>query len=640
MANSVAHGSVRASTTQRKPATILGKQLAFSLACGVLLPSAGHAQTLDPVVVTATRNPQQASRLVSDVSVVESERLQTPSARSFADLLRQEPGVQIGSNGGPGATSSLFIRGANSGQSLLMIEGFRIGSATLGSPTPEGINPLLFSRVELLRGPASSLYGADAIGGAVNLMVQAPSGSAAQAGQAFVQAALGTNQTRSLSGGVQVGGANFGASLRLAEERSDGFNVSAPGKSFFNPDRDGFERRSAAFSGHVDAAAGHRIGLVAYSDDLNNQFDEGAILADARTRLRTQLVGLTSTHQLSPSLVARLRFGRSTDDSTAVSNFPGRFQTDQTQWSGQLDWQASSAWLVSGLVERLEQKVQSTNWGPGVPQGRDTTSARLGAVMNQGSHTAQLGIRLDDSSQYGDRTTGNLGYGYRIAPAWRLGGQLSTGFKAPSFNDLYFPFFGRPEIRPETSRNAEAGLYYSLSDSANSRTEAKLVIYRNRLRDLIVFNPVCPNPDPSFVFGCADNVNTATLTGASLGVSRRSGSLRWFMNLDWLDAHNDTLDRTLPRRAARTLSAGVSQSFGAVRLGSSLQSASSRFDNPSNSVRLGGFTIVNVDADVSISKHWTVFARINNVADKRYQTAEGFFMQGFHATLGVRATLQ
>jgi vitamin B12 transporter len=599
------------------------------------MAGAAHAQSssLDPVVVTATRTPEQTSRLTADISVVDRDRL--GSSASLVDALRFSPGVQFGANGGPGATSSIFIRGANSGQTLLLIEGFRIGSATLGTPSPQGINPALFQSAEVLRGPASSVYGSDAIGGAVNVLAPIAKDGFAIAGEA----SLGTNQTRTASGQLQAGGPGFGLSLGLAEQRSDGHNATRQGGSAFNPDRDGYRRGSALLSARALLAPGHELALVAYQDTLKTQFDEGAVLADARTRLRSELVGITSRHALAPSLALRLRFGVSSDDLDAVSNFPGRFSTKQNQLGAQIDWQASSALSLGVALERNDQTIRSTNWTGLAPDGKTTDSLRMSVLFNQAAHTVQGSVRFDDDSQFGQKTTGLVGYGYQFASHWRLAGQMSTGFKAASFNDLYFPFYGRPEIRPETSRNAELGLHYKRGDTRNN-TQASVVMYQNRVNDLIVYAPVCPDPSPQFAFGCADNVNRANLQGVSFLWAQRMNDTSLRVQADWLDPKDETLDKLLPRRAARTLNISLQQRLNDWRVNADVLAVSSRFDDAANQQSLPGYTLLNLGLQYQFSKQWLLFARANNVFDKRYESAQFFLMPGFNATIGVRYAMQ
>ena len=604
-----------------------------SIAAALAAPLYGHAQSATPadglptVVVTATRSPQSAVDLVTDVSVIGPRRLRDTAQGSLADELDREPGIETIANGGPGAATGVLLRGANAGQTLTLIEGFRIGSGTLGSTSFQGLAPARFDRVEILRGPASSFYGADAIGGVVQLFLPRGAGPVA----ASVDAAAGNYHTRAANAAVNGRSGRFDYSLSMGHARSEGFNTSKPGNFSFNPDRDGYERSNAAANMNFAVTPDHSVGVVLYSDRLTTQFDDGPAFAGASTRQRTQLVGLRSSHALGDSVRVSLRAGDTLDDNENVSRFPGRFESRQRQYAVDGEWLLSRSVTLAGGLERLEQDVASSSYGPGTPPGRTTNSVRAALFVNTNPHILQLSLRHDDNSQYGARTTGGLAYGYRLTTALRVGGGVSTGFRAPSFNDLYFPAFGRPEIRPETSRNVELGAYWD-----TPATTARAVLYRNQVRDLVVFAPTCPDPSPQFRFGCADNVNRARLEGLSIGATHRVGDTRLQVALDLQRPMDETLDKRLPRRATRQASFAIDQAVGRALVGMEWLVSGARFDDASNTQRMGGFGVVNLRAELPLSGGLSLFARANNVLDKNYETARLFATPGANLLVGLR----
>lgn len=604
-----------------------------SIAAALVVPACAHAQAATSpeaaptVVVTATRSPQSAVDLITDVSVIGPRRLRDAAQGSLANELDREPGVETIVNGGPGAATGVLLRGANAGQTLTLIEGFRIGSATLGSTSFQGLAPARFGRVEVLRGPASSLYGADAIGGVVQLFLPRGAGPLATS----VDAAVGNQHTRVANAGISGQSGLLDYSLSAGHARSDGFNTTRPGNFSFNADRDGYERSNAAANLNYALSADHSVGLVLYADRLEAQFDDGPAFANAVNRQRSQLVGVRSSHALGDKLRVALRAGSTLDDNESVSRFPGRFESRQRQYAVDAEWSLHRSVTLAGGVERLEQDVESSSYGAATPSGRTTNSVRAAVFVNTDPHILQASLRHDDNSQYGARTTGALAYGYRVTPALRLGGGVSTGFRAPGFNDLYFPGFGRAEVKPETSRNVELGAYWDTGS-----TSARAVLYRNRVRDLIVFAPTCPDPAPQFRLGCADNVNDARLEGLSVGASHRVGDLRLQMALDLQRPMDETLDKRLPRRAARQASFALDQAIGRVLVGAEWLVSGARYDDARNTRRMGGFGVLNLRAEVPLSVGLSLFARVNNVLDKEYETARLFATPGANLLVGLR----
>jgi vitamin B12 transporter len=202
---------------------------------------------------------------------------------------------------------------------------------------------------------------------------------------------------------------------------------------------------------------------------------------------------------------------------------------------------------------------------------------------------------------------------------------------------LYFPGYGRLTIRPEQSRNTELGLYLDQRDSKlKTGWHGKAVMFNNAVRDLIVYAPVCPDPDPQFAFGCADNVNRARLRGVSLELGRQLGALNWRVSADFMDPVDRTLGNLLPRRSKRQLRLALDYRVGQWLLGTDVRAESARFDDAANSVRLGGYGLINLSVRRELATGWTGFLSVSNATDKDYTTAAGFRPQGRFAMLGIR----
>ena len=578
---------------------------------------------LAPVVVTASRTPQPITSAIADVSVIGTDEIAANGPRGLAELLQGRHGVEVVQNGGPGSTSGVFLRGANRGQTLLLVDGLRVSSSTVGSPTLEAIPLDQAERVEVLRGPASSLYGADAIGGVIQVFTRRP----APGLSGWVNGGLGTYDTRMLTGGVSAGMGAVAVSLSGGYRRSDGFNATTDASSFvWNPDRDGYVNNDVGASVAATFAPDQEASARYLRSDLDAQFDGGGSFDD-RTHTTLEVWQVASRNRLGAGWTSRLSIGQSTDESvssTAFGDYPFRTRDRQYGWQNEFVVPHGTATLA---VERREERIDDS---AGFAVTARDTNAIVGVVqLALGAHEIQANLRHDHSSQYGGQTTGAIAWAWRFAPSWRATASYGTGFKPPSFNDLYYPGFSNASLEPEIARNVEAGIGWA-GTAGEWRTGARAIGWYNRIDQLIVFQ--C---DASF--NCApQNVARATLTGVSLigDASWRGTSVT--ASVDLQDPKDDVTGKLLPRRARQYGALALSQAAGPVQLGVQVIASSYRYDDAENTRRLGGYTIVNFTAEWTVGRGVTVLARGDNVTDRDYALAYGYATGSARAFLGVR----
>jgi len=576
-----------------------------------------------PVFVTAARSPQSVEQLVADVTIVDADEIARSGAQSLAELLQRHAGLEIVMNGGPASTSGVFIRGANRNQTLLLVDGMRVSSASVGAPSLEAVPLDQIDRIEILRGPASSLYGADAIGGVIQVFTRRP-GDALRAG---ANAGYGTYDTR--TGAAHVGGAIGALRLTLGAggRRSDGFNATTQEAAFFfNPDRDGYRSDDASANATLTFAPGHELSFNALRNRLVAQIDVDPVFDD-RTRTTLSTWQVQSRNALRDGWTSRVSIGEGTDDSTSIGGFGNAFfSTRQRQYA----WQNDLVLPRGALTLAVERREESVEQDAGFAVTRRNTNAVTGVwQLQHEGHALQANLRHDRSDQYGGRTTGAFAWGWQFAPEWRVVASYGTAFKPPSFNDLYFPGFSNPGLRPETARNVEAGLHWTRR-SGDRSIELRAVAWHNRVRDLIVFQ--CDAD-----FACLpQNVADATLEGVTLGATAAWGQSTLRASLDLQSPEDDASGALLPRRARQHGAVALLQRVGPVDLGVELVASSHRFDDAANLRRLAGYALVNLTAQWVLAHGVTLFARADNVLDRGYALAYGFATPGAQVFAGMR----
>ncbi|MBE2257475.1 MAG: TonB-dependent receptor [Rhodobacteraceae bacterium] len=605
----------------------------FVLAGGLLSAAANAAdQQFDPIVVTATRQATRSNELTSDVSVITREEIDQAGQSTLEQLLARQPGVQYTANGGPGTNSGVFIRGASSNQSIVLIDGQRIGSATTGSAALARIPMDQIERIEILRGPASSLYGADAIGGVIQIFTRQGAGPT----RVNASTGYGTYGTTDTTVGVSGGTELVSYSLQAGYLDTGSFNaVHNKNNSFYNPDDDGYRNSNLSANFSVRPATGQEIGVNLLASDGTNQYDSNDFSARgaARNYNSEQTIGsysIYSRNRLNPVWTSTLRLGRSTD---AAKDYAGSvrtatFRTDMDIASWQND---VSLPIGEGLLAAEYTRQNVSGSVDYTVTERTIRSLLAGWNANIGKHRVQLNLRRDDNSQFGGENTGSASYGYQFTPEWRAHVSYGTAFRAPTFNELYFPasgFFagGNPDLQPEQSKNTEVGANW---ERGAHRFSA--VFYNNDVTDLIEFRP--PTYAPV-------NVSKALLRGATLTYDGRFSEWGLGVVVDFLDPRNEAdgpnKGNRLARRAEQQMSSYVSKTFGDWDLRAEWQLVGNRYDDPGNRKLLGGYGLVNLYADYRLQRDWAIFVRANNIFDKYYETVDNYATAGANVFVGVR----
>lgn len=593
--------------------------------------------TLPEMVVTAARLPQPQREVIGDVTVLTRASLERYRGQTLTEVLVGQPGLQLSNNGGPGKYTGLFIRGASAQQTLVLIDGIRFSSATSGSAAIQHLPLDQVERIEILRGPAASLYGSDAIGGVIQIFTR--KGQATPGGNASI--GIGNNGARQASANIhgQLGATRL--ALGLAHSETDGNNaLRNPANSSYNSDRDGYRNSSASLNASHTLNQQHEIGASLLLSRATNHFDgylfdmntyqSVAQDYDYRDRSRQGAASVWSRHQLGERLAVKLQAGGSIDDSdnySPVSNADrgdhiDTFTTRQQQLSWQNELKLGAGTATLGL-ETLSQRVGGTTAYD--VNHRRINSLLAGYLAQVDNWTLQTNLRNDDNSQFGRHTSGQAGASVDIGSSWQLGGNIGTGFRAPNFNELYYPGFGNAELKPEKSSGGELFARYN-----RDRLDGQLTVYRTRFRDLLQYDAT------RYTTG---NIGRAQINGATLKLDWQQGLLQLGGQMDWLRARDRSGDKNqdnrLPRRADRAASAYVGLQQDGVQVRLELQAQGKRYDDAANGKRMAGYAVANLHFSTRLDQDWQLALRLNNLADRQYATAADYAAPGRNGLLSL-----
>lgn len=620
------------------------KALSLTLqALAFTLPTALYAADikLEDTVVTASRTEQQLNDVIGDVSVISEEQILKAGQTSLVELLAMQAGIEVSHNGGLGKSSNVYIRGANPVHTVVLLDGMRINSATSGTTSLENIPLNQIERVEILRGPASSLYGADAIGGVIQIFTKSANGKP----RINATVGLGTYGTAMGSTGISGRVDNTSFSLQAGLASTNGVSAIANKRlATYNPDDDGYNNRNLSFKLAQHFNERHELGVSGYLSEGTNYYDGGARtpVNNPRNRFnyygrqRQTLVDVYSKNRFSDNWLSTLRIGQSQDDSTAYSpndtntrKTKSVYETVQTQYLWQNDIATVNAGTFTLGAERREQKVDTSS--PLLVNSRDIQSWFTGWQGKFGAHSAQLTVRNDDNSQFGNKTTGGVGYAYQLTPELRARANWGTAFSAPTFNQLYSPlsaiYVGNSNLKPEEANNRELGLQF-----LKNGHQLNVSYYHNLVSDLIVNTPVTPGSSRLI----PTNVSNALLRGLTLSYQGQLAGFNLQANADFQRPEDQDSGNMLVRRAKQNGNLAISKQWGDLQLGSEIESAGYRYNDIANNVKMSGYTLVNLYSQYRINNDWSLNARVNNLFDRKYELAKDYGTLGTNLFVSVR----
>ncbi len=580
----------------------------FFAAMAAISPQTIHAccdddkARLKQIVVTATREKQSLENTLAPILVIDRDEIELSLARDLADLLRFHAGLEISRNGGTGQTTSLFVRGTDSNHVLVMIDGIKINPGTIGGAAIQNIRPEMIQRIEIVKGPRSSLYGSDAIGGVINVITRKADGKLEFA------AGAGRYGTFDRSATVSWQDDNNALFASLSRFNTDGFPV----RTSSGVDR-GYDNNSARLQANTRLRNLNLEFSFWQASGTSEYLDFFAVPVSQDYRNQTMSLGLGFAPAENWS--SHITLAQISDDIEQNDSMD-YVRTDRTT----LDWFNSIAigdkQLVSAGIYLSRENAESLSFGTGFDRDRDDQAFYLQDQVDWEKHQLLLAMRYGNFESFGGISTWNIEYGYLATDSLMLTASLGTGFRAPDATDLY-GFGGNPDLLAEESRNIELGLRWQFTDNTSFAVQA----FDNEIDNLIQFVVT----DPATFAGQNQNVAQARITGVEITWRFQNDGWDLRSSLVFQDPENITDGQQLLRRSKRSLTVGLTKHLRSLDLGFSVLATDQRkdFGFPAP-VDIGGYTLLNFHSRYNIGKHWQIKIKVENLLDREYQTAAGF----------------
>ncbi|MBI0426376.1 TonB-dependent receptor [Psychrobacter sp. NG27] len=580
---------------------------------------------LDKIVVTATRTPTKTSNIIAQTRVIDKEELQRYQGQTVIDVLKNQSGMNIAQSGGTGTVSNFYMRGYDSKQVLVIIDGIRYSSISTGAPALNLLSADQIDRIEILYGASgSSIYGSDAMGGVIQIFTK---GNNVEQSNVSTTVGYGSNNHYQVGITGQLKNETSSLSLGVSRNETDGFNAIANPSSYdYNADDDGFKSTNASLALQHKISDSLSAGLSAlYSDSTTDIDSAGNAFPNAYSDQKNGSANVFIQHQ-TPLAVTKFSYGQSIDKSTthdanSIDYQDGsQFDTIQQQARSETSINAQPGTVIIG-AEWLSQKLEASDVldfsgfpAPAAqtaydPEDRTVKSGFVGYQLSEDSYDLQANYRVDDNSQYGNEDTYNIGAAIRPLDGLRIGASYATGFRAPTFNDLYYPGYSNPDLKPETSKNTEVFVEYNKGNQIS-----RLTGYHTDVDDLI---------------GGNTNTSEAQIKGLSLTSDWSVSSFVFGLGYDYLEAKDKTTNSTnynndlvyRPQNSS-LIYVGYQQPAFDVRL--EAKYTDERFSDAANTTKLDDYTLLNLSGVIYLTTNLRANLRVDNITDEDYTLSNQF----------------
>lgn len=590
-------------------------------------------ETDEHILVTANRSQQDSFLALSANQIIRRESIEQLQVTSVSDILKSVAGMHIANQGGAGQVSSVYTRGTNSNHTLILIDGVRVGSATLGAVNLSTVSAQQIERIEIVKGPRAALWGSDAIGGVIQIFTKQHNN-----GEGTVSIGAGSNGLFQAAASMGFGDQKHQYTLNVSTEKADGFNayVSDPSNPYDinEPDEDGYDRQSISLLGNSQFYETMSMKLVARFEESDSDFDASYpdspcwddytkvcpnYYANKQTseNYHLRLAGVYQTDKLSlEASIAQSQDQGATYGNGIDKGDADEIKTERDQFSlvgnYQLTGETGFSFGTDWYEESVSTNTDKDNSTPGF-QAWSLDKRSVSAVFLQARHQANQFIfevagRYDDIEKLGNESNYNASIGYQLPENWLVSFNSGTAFKAPTFNDLYWPGSGNPDLRPESSKTHEVLVRKSAENSL-----IEISLYDTEVEDLIAWSP------NEFGQWQPANINQAEMQGIDVNYSGSYYDFDYQISLTYVETEDQSTGEELLRRPKFSANYALNYHWQTWLFGTVISYRDEAKD--SGNVDLDDYWLVDLTTSYQVNETFKVAAKVSNAFNKNYQSA-------------------
>ena len=577
--------------------------------------------SLERMVVTANRSQQEPFLSLSATQVIGQAEIEAIQPQNITELLNTVAGLTVANLGGAGQAASVYLRGTNSNHTLILVDGVRVGSATLGTTSFSSMSVGLIDRIEVVKGPRGALWGSDAIGGVIQIFTKK-----LQSGEGYVTAGMGSHGYWKTEAAIGLGDAMNSLTIAGALEDSDGFNATDyAGQA----DNDGYDRQSFSINGQSQLTDEYSLNLVSRYEKGGSQYDSqwGGADEEEHKNYSVKVGGAyNSANILVETFLAKSQDQGGTFAGNADPKVVNEITTKRDQFGLLAQYELSENTSFVGGFDWYEERVANTG-SAYVKDKRKASAVFIQSRHQMNSFLFEGAVRQDDIQGLDKEVTYNLSAGYQLNDDWLLSLSQGTGFKAPTFNDLYWPGSGNAALKPEKVDSTEI-LVRNQFDNGS----IEISVYDSEIENLIDWAPDAEgNWSPA-------NIDSATAKGVDLTVSLQTGDFSHLVAAAYVETEDKLSGDELLRRPKVTATYTLGYQVDALTANLVLDYRGDSTDNKYSPITLNSVLLTNISLSYQLTGEFSVTGKVNNLFDKDYVVAEYYLTDGINYQLAATYT--